>query len=201
VCHRTVSDAPPDKVRCTRGLQAKLFTFGKNQRCFAIIHRTVWCTTGQCPVLQRRATLNSPASGIRSAIIHRTCPVHTGLSGVTAEQRLLRANGHLQKHLMCACARRGAGHARVAHRTAYRACPVHQWTSWRAHKTELQRSEPNDRLTWRHTGHCPVAHRTVRCAHRQQASSTAIFCLVGINTTPTGHFSVWESKQHSKSSS
>jgi hypothetical protein len=35
----------------------------------AIIHRTVRCTTGQCPVLQRRATLNSPASGICSAII------------------------------------------------------------------------------------------------------------------------------------
>jgi hypothetical protein len=55
----------------------------------AIIHRTVRCTTGQCPVPQGRATLNSPASGIRSAIIHRTCPVHTGLSGEPAEQRLL----------------------------------------------------------------------------------------------------------------
>jgi hypothetical protein len=66
---------PPDSVRCTRGLQAKLFTFGKYQRRSAIIHRTVRCTTGQCPVLQGRAALNSPASGIRSAIIHRTCPV------------------------------------------------------------------------------------------------------------------------------
>jgi hypothetical protein len=69
---------PPDSVRCTRGLRAKLVTFGKTQRRSAIIHRTVQCTTGQCSVLQRRATLNSPASGIRSAIIHRTCPVHTG---------------------------------------------------------------------------------------------------------------------------
>jgi hypothetical protein len=75
VCHRTVSSAPPDSVRCTRELQAKLFTFGNSQRRFAIIHRTVRCTTGQCPVPQRRATLNSPASGIRSAIILRTCPV------------------------------------------------------------------------------------------------------------------------------
>jgi hypothetical protein len=96
VCHRTVSGAPPDSVRCTRGLQAKLFTFGNSQRRFAIIHRTVRCITGQCPVLQGRATLNSPASGIRSAIIHRTCPVHTGLSGEPAEQRLLCANGRLQ---------------------------------------------------------------------------------------------------------
>jgi hypothetical protein len=65
--------------RCTRGLQAKLRTFGNFQRRFTIIH-----TTGQCPVLQRRATLNSPASGIRSAIIHRTCPVSQRSNGYFA---------------------------------------------------------------------------------------------------------------------
>jgi hypothetical protein len=99
-----LSGAPPDSVRCNRGLQAELFTFGNSQRRFAIIHRTVWCTTGQCLVPQGKATLNSPASGIRSAIIHRTCSVHTGLSGETAEQRLLRANGRLQR-IKCAPAR------------------------------------------------------------------------------------------------
>jgi hypothetical protein len=60
---------------------------------------------------------------------------------------------------------------------------------------------PNGRMTWRHTRHCPVVHRTVRCALRQQTSPTAIFWLVAINTTPTGHFKVWEPKQHSKSPS
>jgi hypothetical protein len=95
---------PPDSVRCTRGLQAKLRTFGNSQGLFTIIHRTVRCTTGQCPVLQRRAALNSPASDFRSAIIHRTCLVHTELSGEPAEQRLLRANGRLQC-IKCAPAR------------------------------------------------------------------------------------------------
>jgi hypothetical protein len=102
---------PPDSVRCATGqcpvhqgtrrptLHLREFLEGS-----AIIHRTVWCITGQCPVLQGRATLNSPASGIRSAIIHRTCPVHTGLSGEPAEQWLLRANGRLQ-HIKCAPAR------------------------------------------------------------------------------------------------
>jgi hypothetical protein len=65
VCHQTVSGAPGDS-------KLKLLTFENSQRRFAIIHRTVRCTTGQCPVLQGRATLNSPASGIRSAKIHRT---------------------------------------------------------------------------------------------------------------------------------
>jgi hypothetical protein len=55
---------------------------------------------------------------------------------------------------MHACARRGAEHARVAHRTAYRACPVHHRTTRRSHKTELQRSNPNGLLTW-------LAHRTM----------------------------------------
>jgi hypothetical protein len=68
--------------------------------------------TRQCPVLQGRVTLNSPASGIRSAIIHRTCPVHTGLSGEPAKQRLLCANGHLQKQLMRARARRSQARAK-----------------------------------------------------------------------------------------
>jgi hypothetical protein len=57
------------------------------------------------------------------------------------------------------------------------------------------------RMTWRRTGHCPVAQRTVRCAHRQQPSPTATIWLVAINTTPTVHFKVWEPKQHFKSSS
>jgi hypothetical protein len=94
----------PDSVRCTRELDAQLRTFGNFRRRFAIIHRTCPVHTGQCPVLQRRATLNSPASDFRSAIIHRTCPVHTGLSGEPAEQRLLRANGRLQR-IKCAPAR------------------------------------------------------------------------------------------------
>jgi hypothetical protein len=58
---------------------------------------------------------------------------------------------------------------------------------------------PNDRISRRRTGHCPVAHRTVRCAHRQQPSPTATIWLVAINTTPSDHFKLWEPKQHFKS--
>jgi hypothetical protein len=137
----------PDSVRCTRGLHAEFLTFGKFQRRSAIIHRTVRCTTGQCPVLQRRATLNSPASDFRSAIIHRTCPVHSGGTAISRQRSTAT-------HLMRASARRGAEHARVAHRTVYRTCPVRHRTARRAHQSELQRSEPNDLVTW-------LAHRTV----------------------------------------
>jgi hypothetical protein len=110
VCHQTVSGAPGD-------FTLKLLTFGKIQRRSAIIHRTVRCPRGE-------RLWNSPALGIRSAIIHRTYPVHTGLSGEPAEQRLLRANGHLQSHLMRARARRSQARAkwRTGHSTVHVRC-------------------------------------------------------------------------------
>jgi hypothetical protein len=45
---------------------------------------------------------------------------------------------------------------------------------------------PNGWVTWRRTGQCPVAHRTVQCAHRQQPSPTTIWWLGAINT-PNHH--------------
>jgi hypothetical protein len=38
---------PPDSVRCTRALEAKLATFRNFQGRFAIIHRTVRCASGE----------------------------------------------------------------------------------------------------------------------------------------------------------
>jgi hypothetical protein len=70
-------------------------------------------------------------------------PVYTGLSGEPAEQRLLRANGHLQAHLMRASSAQKSGTRALAHWTLYNTCLVCHRTSRRAQKTELQRSEPN----------------------------------------------------------
>jgi hypothetical protein len=137
----------PDSVRCTRGLQVELNTFGNSQRRYAIIHRTVRCYNGQCPVLQGRATLNSPASGIRSAKIHRTVRCNGGATTIPRQRSpatTLNARQRAQR----------SEHARVAHRIIYRTCPVRHRTARRAHKTELQRSNPNGWVTW-------LAHRTV----------------------------------------
>jgi hypothetical protein len=54
VCHRTVSGAPPDSVRCTRALESELATFEKIRGRSAIIHRTVRCAS--------RATATSRAT-------------------------------------------------------------------------------------------------------------------------------------------
>jgi hypothetical protein len=79
---------------------------------------------------------------------------------------------------MRACARIGAEHARVAHRTAYRACPVHHRTAKRAHKSELQRSEPNGRVTW-------LAHPTVSGAPVDNSLHQRSSLVVGAINTPT----------------
>jgi hypothetical protein len=44
---------PPDTARCTRDSNSELLTFGNSGGRSAIIHRTVRCSTGQCPVCQR----------------------------------------------------------------------------------------------------------------------------------------------------
>jgi hypothetical protein len=99
-----LSGAPPDSVRCTRG-QCPVYQGTSSQTShLREFLGTLHYNSPDCPVLQRRAALNSPASDFHSAIIHRTCPVHTRLSGEPAEQRLLRANGRLQR-IKCAPAR------------------------------------------------------------------------------------------------
>jgi hypothetical protein len=131
-----------------------------------------------------------------SAIIHRTVRCTTGLSGVPAGQRLPARNDRLCKSEQCNADVRTDGQRGIGLSGAAPDCPV-------PHEDKASNGRPapspNDRMTWRRTGHCPVAHRPVRCAHRQQPSPTATIWLMAINTTPTGHFKVWESKQHSKS--
>jgi hypothetical protein len=104
---------------------------------------------------------NSPASGIRSAIIHRTVRWASGAT-TTSRQRspaeALNARQSAQK----------SGTREVAHRTLYSACPVCHRTSRRAQQSELQRSEPNGLVTWLAHRTLSGVHRTVRCTMRQQ---------------------------------
>jgi hypothetical protein len=69
-------------------------------------------------------------------------------------------------------------HAQKAHRTVYRTYPVHHRTAQRPHQSELQRSEPNGRLTW-------LVHRTL--------SGGAPVCPVrhATDSLPTATFGGW----------
>jgi hypothetical protein len=66
VCHRTVSDAPPDSVRCTREDPAQtpqLRVFQAQLRYNSpdcpVCHRTVRCTSGATAICTQRSTLQS----------------------------------------------------------------------------------------------------------------------------------------------
>jgi hypothetical protein len=124
-----------------------------------------------------------------SAIIHRTVRCTSRATATCAQRSTLQSK-------QCNSDVRAEGQRGTRLSSVTPDCPV-------PHKDKASNGRPapspNDKMTWRCTGHCSVAHRTVWCAHRQQPSPTAAIWLVAINTTPTGHFKVWEPKQHSKS--
>jgi hypothetical protein len=56
VCHRIVSGAPPDSVRCTRDSNSELLTFGNSGGRSAIIHQTVRCASGATTTSRQRSS-------------------------------------------------------------------------------------------------------------------------------------------------
>jgi hypothetical protein len=101
--------------------------------------------------------------GGRSAIIHRSVRCASGAMATSRQRSTTTTLNALQ------CAPESE-HAQKGH-----------WTAQRPHQSELQRSEPNDRLTW-------LAHRTVRCAMRQTASQRPLLVVGAINTPTTTPF-------------
>jgi hypothetical protein len=138
-----------------------------------LAHRTVRCTR---EFQSELATFGN--SGSRSAIIHQTVRCCTGLSGVPAEQRLLRANGRLQRAVNALQCAQKLEQSQNAHRTVNSDCPVHHRTVRWPRRQKLQRSNPNGRVTW-------LTHRTV--------SSGAPDCPVrhATTTSTNGSFGGW----------
>ena len=150
-----------------------------------------WSGAPDCPVHQDRTTFNSPLSGFQGAlhynsldcpVCHRTVQCTSGAMAICAQQSTLQSVQWISD--IRAASQRGTGLS-----GATPDCLV-------PHEDKASNGRPaptlTNRMTWRRTGHCPVRHR-------QQPSPTATIWLVAINTTPTGHFKGWESKQHSKS--
>jgi hypothetical protein len=144
------SGAPDCPVchRCTKDSNSELLTFENSGGRSAIIHRTVRCSTGQCPVAHR--TVRWPA-----------------------EQRLLRANGRLKKALNALQCALESEQSQMAHRTVNSACPVHHLTVRWPKRQKLQRSESNGMVTWQvhrtvsgGAPDCPVRHATAAFTKR-----------------------------------
>jgi hypothetical protein len=125
------------------------------------------------------------ASGIRSgcsAIIHRTCPVCTGLSSVTAGQRLLRANGRLQLQLMRARARRRQARPywRTGHSTVHVRCATGHPGGPRSQNSNGR--IPTALVTWLAHRTCPVYTGLSGAPYDSQPHQTASLVVGAINT-------------------
>jgi hypothetical protein len=133
---------------------------------------------------QRALRYNSPDCPVK----HRTVRCASGATATIAPTVTCNAFNALQ----CALE---SEQRQKAHRTVYRRYLVHHRTARRPHLSELQRSNPNGRVTWlAHrtvsggTPDCPMAHRIVRCAMRQTASQRPLLVGGAINTPTTPPF-------------
>jgi hypothetical protein len=145
-----------------------------------LAHRTVRCATGQCPVPQGRAVLELTSLGKLLRYNSPDCLVYTGLSGEPAEQRLLRANGHLRAHLMRSRSAQKSGTRALAHRTLYSTCLVCHRTSRRAQKTEAPTVESQRPGDVAGAPDMSGVHRTVRCTIRQSATTKRLVWWLGL---------------------
>jgi hypothetical protein len=135
-----------------------------------LAHRTVSGAPGS-------STPNLPPSGIlgdRSAIIHRTVWCSTGLSSVPSGATVVRANGRLQRYgEQCNCARRSQSRRQKTHRTVNNVYPVHHRTVRCPRCQKLQRSEPNDLMTW-------LAHQIVSGVPYDRSLHQRLFWWLGL---------------------
>jgi hypothetical protein len=125
VCHRTVSGAPPDNVRCTREerlqtlhLRVSQAHLRYNSPDCPVCHRTVRCTSGATAICAQRSTLQSEQwnSDVRAASQRGT-----GLSGATPDCPVPHedkaSNGRPAPTLTNRLMWWLTGHCPVAHRT------------------------------------------------------------------------------------
>jgi hypothetical protein len=155
--------------------------------------------TGQCPVLHDDAALELGSLGNAQRLLRYNSPDMSGVHrtvrcncGATATSAPTVDSDSKQY------SRQSQSRGSERHRTVRCApdCPVpHEDKASNGRPAPSQRLFGDVAVTPDMSG----VHRTVRCAIDRQPSPTARFWLVAINTTPTGHFKVWESKQHSKS--
>jgi hypothetical protein len=128
----------------------------------------------------------------RSAIIHRNVRCASGATAIECNGKLQRSPANMNS---ARTVHVESEQRQKAHQTVNSDCPVPQ--DVRGSMVKTVRTLPVGLRGWR-TGlsggapDCPVAHRTVRCAHRQTASPT-VGLVVGAINTPNHHHSKYPS--------
>jgi hypothetical protein len=132
--------------------------------------------------VDRLQTLHLRVSGEPLRYNSPDCPVCQRSNGSSAT---VDSNGHLQKRYNARTVRAESEQRLKVHRTVNSACPVRHRTvrcgtglsgAPRCQSSNgRNRQNPNGWVTW-------LAHRIVRCAHRQTVSPTAGLVVGAINT-------------------
>jgi hypothetical protein len=169
-----MSGAPPDMSGAPKDCNSNSPPSGISGGTRAIIHRTVRCTPDsvRCSKEGRPQELASLGFSLQPLRYNSPdCPVCTGLSGASAEQRLLQAPTATCSAFIARQRAQKSGMPMLAHRTVNSACPVRHRTSRRAQTSELQRSISNGTDDVAGAPDMSGVHRTVRCAIELTAST------------------------------
>jgi hypothetical protein len=172
VCHRTVRCATG---QCPVHQGTSRWTSHLRENPEALRYNSPDCPlyTGQCPVLQGRASLELASFGNS---LRYNSPDMSGVHRIVRWASGATATSRQRSHAEAINARQStqkSGTREVAHRTLYSACSVCHRTSRRAQQSELQWSEPNGLVTW--LAHqtvsggapdCPVRHATAASTKR-----------------------------------
>jgi hypothetical protein len=153
--------------------------------CWGTAHRTVRCTTGQCLVCQDRTAQTSHSRVCQGAVHYNSpdCPVCQWSNGYSLQRSTAKACDRWTVHAELERRVRGAPDSEQNLSGGTPDCPVPQEDKL---SNDRLSQNPNGWVTWRRTEKCPMAHRTVRCAHWQQPSPMACRWLRVINT-PNHH--------------
>jgi hypothetical protein len=117
-----------------------------------LAHRTIRCTTGQCPVHQGLYTPNSSASGFQAQLRYNSpdCPVYHRTVRYTNGAMTICAQRSTLTDEQCSTVTRQKSEQKVRGAPD---CPM-------PHEDKASNGRPapspNDMVTWRCTGHCPV---------------------------------------------
>jgi hypothetical protein len=130
----------------------------------------------RCARVDRLQTLHLRVSEAALRYNSPDCLVCQRSNGHQRNGRLQRSTDNWTVHEQFA---QSQSRRQKAHRTVNSTCPVAQ--AVRASTVETVRTILVGWRGW-HTGHCPVAHRTVRCGHRQQPFPTPVLVVGAINT-------------------
>jgi hypothetical protein len=183
VHHRTVSGAPPDMSGAPEDSSSNLPPSGISRGTRAIIHRTVRCTPDsvRCAMDESPQELASLGNSLRPLCYNSPdCPVYTGLSDATAEQRLFRRQRLPALHLLRALRAQKSAVPIPAHRTR-NSGPTSQ---------KLQRLESNGSDDVAGAPDCPVCTGLSGAPSNRQASQRPLLVVGAINTPTTPPFIV-----------